>query len=61
LPAPGEPLPLEHMRVPYPRVPTRLENDDVEVSLQLVRPTAPPPATLTPDVVEKLRGLGYVR
>jgi hypothetical protein len=61
VPAPGERMALEVMRLPYPRVPRRLKDGDVEVSLQLVRPVAPPPATLTPDVVEKLRGLGYVR
>jgi arylsulfatase A-like enzyme len=60
LPAPGEAMRLDLMRLPYPQVPTRLEGD-VEVRLQLVRPAAPPPATLTPDVVEKLRGLGYVQ
>jgi hypothetical protein len=49
------------MLLPHPRVPARLAEGDVEVRLQLVRPSTPPPATLTPDVVEKLRGLGYVR
>jgi hypothetical protein len=59
LPDPGAAIPHERLRVLHPVRPKARERG-VAVSLQLVEPRPPAATELAPDVVERLRALGYV-